>query len=77
MWYSIPFIAVFSVAGPLREGRFWVAVVLWAIGAVSLAAFMALKRYPRNYATILHFVFVANVAGSSTIAIIQGGLVPS
>lgn len=77
LWYSIPFIAVFSVAGPVREGQIWVGLVLWSIGVVSLAVLMALKRFPRNYETIIQVVFVANVAGSSIIAIIQGGLVPS
>lgn len=77
MWYSVPFIPVFSAAGPLREGRFWVAVVLWSIGVVNLAVLIALKLYPRNYENIIPVVFVANIAGSSIIAIIQGGLVPS
>lgn len=77
MWYSIPFIAVFSVAGPMREGRIWVGVVLWSIGVVNLAVLIALKLYPRSYETITRVAFVANVAGSSIIAIIQGGLIPS
>lgn len=77
MWYSVPFIPLFSAAGPLREGRFWVAVVLWSIGVVNMAVLMALKLYPRNYENIVPVVFVANVVGSSIIAIIQGGLVPS
>ena len=77
LWYSIPFIAVFSASGPLRYGRFWVAVVLWSIAAVNLTVLIAVKLYPRNFEKIIQVSFVANVAGSSIIAIIQGGLISS
>lgn len=76
LWYSLPFIAVFSLAGAVREGRIWIAVILWSIAAANLVVLIALKLYPRRYVPI-QLAFVANVVGSSAIAIIQGGLIPS
>ena len=77
LWFSLPFIAVFSLVVLLREDRFWVGVVLWSIASINLAVLVALKIYPRHYEQIISVSFVANVAGSATIAIIQGGLIPS
>lgn len=77
LWFSLPFIAAFSLIVVLREERFWVGVVLWSIGVVNMAVLSALKVYPRHYERIISVAFVANVAGSATIAIIQGGLIPS
>ena len=77
LWFSIPFIAFFSLAGAVREGRIWVAVVLWSIAAVNLIVIISLRLYPRRYRMIVQLAFVANVVGSATIAIIQGGLIES
>lgn len=77
LWYSLPFIAVFSLAGAVREGRIWIAVILWSIATANLVVLIALKLYPRRYVHIIQLAFVANVVGSSAIAIIQGGLIPS
>lgn len=77
LWFSIPFIAFFSLVGAVREGRIWVAVVLWSIAAVNLIVIISLRLYPRRYRMIVQLAFVANVVGSATIAIIQGGLIES
>jgi adenylate cyclase len=77
LWFSLPFLMVFSIAGAVREGRIWVAVVLWSIAAVNLTVLLAIKVYPRSYESIIQAAFFANVVGSATITIFEGGLIPS
>lgn len=77
LWYSIPFILLFPLATSFRRDHPWVVIVLAAIAAVNLGVLLALKRWPDRYVGIIQVTFAMNVSASATIAVLQGGLVPS